>query len=493
MLVHALGPVEADATNRWPTLARPPTAVVVAATRSAAGLAVVFCVHYRVYLFAQSGSDWGEQHVRITETTFGPAAEVVAERVLHADFERISESDTDGYDDAAGANAVVDQVLGNVARALIDEAYLETLVASDSPFAVLLRRAGAFADGFYEVDPDWDDGRGWARLVRAGIPADAALPLLELVAFLEMGQAGRELVARHPAATPEVLCTLAADPVEGVAARVAQRRGALDPAVQEPLLASGFVQVRAALAGADGLTPTVVRALARDGAEAVRLPLASRGALPEPVLFELVKDASAKVRAAVASDARLGGETLVALAGEPGEPVRAAVAANPSAPTAALTRITEHELSPRLRRMLAAHPNSAASVLEALFGADVGLRAQVAAHPALPASLARRCTGDAETEVREAVAHNRAVDASILESLIEDSSTSVREALAQNPGFPGLADLATDPSSAVRKAVAVRDDAPRDVLDALVNDSQSIVRDAALATIAAQTAGQVHR
>jgi hypothetical protein len=85
--------------------------------------------------------------------------------------------------------------------------FRETLADSNDALGRFLRAAGAFAHSWYEeIDfTDWNGalvGRGNGALIRAGIPPSPDLPYSELAPLLEMGNAAREIVARHPS-TPK--------------------------------------------------------------------------------------------------------------------------------------------------------------------------------------------------------------------------------------------------------------------------------------------------
>jgi hypothetical protein len=101
---------------------------------------------------------------------------------------------------AAPARALDDPRLQ---QALDSRVFRETLADSSDALGRFLRAAGAFAyDWYEEIDfTDWNGaivGRGAGELLRAAIPPSADLPYSELAPLLEMGEAAREIVARHP-------------------------------------------------------------------------------------------------------------------------------------------------------------------------------------------------------------------------------------------------------------------------------------------------------
>ena len=71
-----------------------PAVNVVAAVTTGSGLVVITCSHFRISHLAQSGSDWGEQYIWVTETTFGSGAAVVAERVVERKEIGVSERES---------------------------------------------------------------------------------------------------------------------------------------------------------------------------------------------------------------------------------------------------------------------------------------------------------------------------------------------------------------------------------------------------------------
>lgn len=93
------------------TLARGSTTYVVAALATDVGLVVTTCSHFRISHWAQSGSDWCEQHVRIDETTWAAGPTLVAERVIEQRTLSLTEREEDDWDDARAAAGVVEGAL----------------------------------------------------------------------------------------------------------------------------------------------------------------------------------------------------------------------------------------------------------------------------------------------------------------------------------------------------------------------------------------------
>lgn len=77
-----------------------PTFEVVRARREDGRLVAVVASSYRVYHYAQSGSDWSTQTIAFHEISVARGAQLLEQR-LAIDERSISERDTDEHDDAA--------------------------------------------------------------------------------------------------------------------------------------------------------------------------------------------------------------------------------------------------------------------------------------------------------------------------------------------------------------------------------------------------------
>jgi hypothetical protein len=86
---------------------RSPVATVIDERRDGPKLIVTTCASYRIYHYAQSGSDWSIQTVTIDETTVEDGA-IVGERRLFEDTVNLSEGRSDDHDDERAAREIVE-------------------------------------------------------------------------------------------------------------------------------------------------------------------------------------------------------------------------------------------------------------------------------------------------------------------------------------------------------------------------------------------------
>lgn len=111
VLDHALARAQRDfehaVLGQMASEFRRPTLEVVEA--SGPPLVVTIATSYRVYYYAQSGSDWSIQTVTIVESRLEDGA--VVERVLHTDTVYLSEGESDDHDDEAAARRIIDAYL----------------------------------------------------------------------------------------------------------------------------------------------------------------------------------------------------------------------------------------------------------------------------------------------------------------------------------------------------------------------------------------------
>jgi hypothetical protein len=89
-----------------------PTLEVVRARRELDRLIVVVATSYRVYHYAQSGSDWSTQYIAFHELTVGGGGPLLDQR-LAAEERNASERDSEGHDDAAELR---DAIAGFIAK-----------------------------------------------------------------------------------------------------------------------------------------------------------------------------------------------------------------------------------------------------------------------------------------------------------------------------------------------------------------------------------------
>jgi hypothetical protein len=353
------------------------------------------------------------------------------------------------YADAAGPE---------LARALEDAVFAETLLYKPGPCTLYRRQVGAYVDPTHEeVDfTDWNGtpvGRGPGPVLRESIPPDARLPYSELAPLLEMGPRARRLLAAHPSTPEEALVTLASDPDESVQHAVLDRADVTDVSAH----------VRAVLAGSTFASP--------------RRRIATRDDVTDAQLEAFSRDPSPYVRFAAISHPRRSPAWLERMADDPSQDVVWMVAGLASTPPEALARIAAREqLPPKVMKALCQNPSTPPASLEHLLcRADAHEQTLLAANPSLPSSAAMTLAKSKDFHVRIALAGS-GVDAAALATLIDDDFELVRLALADNPRFTALLDLATDPYFQVRKRVAARPDAPPEVLDALAHDSELAVR-----------------
>jgi hypothetical protein len=85
---------------------RSPVATIIEERRDGARLIVTTCATYRVYHYAQSGSDWSIQTVTIDETTVEGGA-ITGQRRLLAKTVNLTEGRSDDHDDELEAREIV--------------------------------------------------------------------------------------------------------------------------------------------------------------------------------------------------------------------------------------------------------------------------------------------------------------------------------------------------------------------------------------------------
>jgi hypothetical protein len=221
-------------------------------------------------------------------------------------------------------------------------------------------------------------------------------------------------------------------------------------------------------------TPVVVlEHLAGDLEPGVRAMVARNPLSPATVLEILSQDDNSEVRAQTAGNPNLPQSRLESLLIDEEVSVRTAALKSPAMPVN-LVRETEAELVLSGQR---ARPDRA--VLEKMVADKrAEVRMEVAFNPTADADLLRLLGGErASTRVRRAVAANPNTPAAVLRSLAEDKDDQVRQALAFNGATPGtlLAELAGR-SIDLAILVTMNPDVPGAVLDALAQDSDPLIR-----------------
>ncbi|WP_217238476.1 hypothetical protein [Streptomyces sp. AC555_RSS877] len=241
---------------------------------------------------------------------------------------------------------------------------------------------------------------------------------------------------------PEVYRRLAADPVPGIRADLAE-----NPAIDDALIRTladdrgNDVQRRLAhnprvpldvltrLAGAARIgatllpriaaaSPAEVQMLAQSPDPAARMLLAQRRDLPSAIRDALAGDSDTKVVKGIAPHRGLTEAQLRAMVDRHGVRVLAKVACNPDASPALLEDLTRHEPSAqKALREIARHRNATAQALLACL-ADRQARPWAAGHPALPPPVIVELLTDADWQVAEAAAANPSLPLSVMTDLV---------------------------------------------------------------------------
>ncbi|MFI0966291.1 hypothetical protein ACH4S8_33585 [Streptomyces sp. NPDC021080] len=251
---------------------------------------------------------------------------------------------------------------------------------------------------------------------------------------------------------PQVCARLAADPVPGVRADLAEnpatgedvirvlardpdvpvRRGlARHPRVPLDVLTE---LARTAKVGATLLpriataTSAEIEDLARSPDPAARMLAAQRRDLPPGTRDALARDPDAKVVKSVAPHPGLPEDLLRSMVDRHGARVLARVAANPGASPALLEFLTRQAPPPQKAfRAIARHPNASAEALLSCL-ADHEARPWAAVHPALPPRVIVDLLSDADVRVAEAAAANPSLPPAVMEDLVTGSDTPARTA-----------------------------------------------------------------
>ncbi|WP_432245632.1 hypothetical protein ACRB8A_03865 [Arthrobacter sp. G.S.26] len=222
------------------------------------------------------------------------------------------------------------------------------------------------------------------------------------------------------------------------------------------------------------ISDSVTEQLAGDPEPGVRASIAANPGTPTAVLSWLAHDEEPQVRARAAGNRNLPPSILEALLNDTADSVRTAALKNPAAPE---ERVREVEAE--LALSWTARTGPGRTVLEQMVADKrAEVRMGVAYSPAADADLLRMLGGErGSTRVRRVVAANPNTPAAVLRALADDDDYLVRQAVAFNEATPLdlLVDLAGR-SVDLAVLVAMNPDVPRDVLDALSYDRSPLVR-----------------
>ncbi|MGW4979740.1 hypothetical protein [Streptomyces mirabilis] len=245
-------------------------------------------------------------------------------------------------------------------------------------------------------------------------------------------------LAARPDLPPEVWGRLAADPLPGTRADLAEnpavdathlralatdvspdvrRSLAHNPRVPLDLLTSlaGTTKIGATLLPRiAAATPAEVESLATSPDPAVRMLLAARRDLPPGIRDALAADTDAKVLKSIAPHPGLSEARLHDMIDRHGVRVLAKVATNPDASPSLLEHVTRHDPPVRKAfREVARHRNATAPSLLACL-TDRQARPLAAAHPSLPVPVIVELLSDAEERVAEAAAANPSLPSAVM-------------------------------------------------------------------------------
>lgn len=273
-----------------------------------------------------------------------------------------------------------------------------------------------------------------------------------------------ELVAASPRASSDVLDTLSQ--ISSLAVRNAV---SANPRTESRTLV--------ALLEASELPPPeslFLPLLAGPPADQVIFNVAAHSHTPEGILDELCRHDDERVRRAAASNESLRVGEIERLVGDSSLAVRVRAARNATAPPELLRKLASDR---DLHESLAKNPSTPADVLAALFREGSRLAREVAAHLALPESIARACFDHPDRPVRSLLGHYARFP-DLLERMAREDDAGIRMAVARNESAPPdvLSRLAQDPVPGVRSDVAWNRSTPPSALEALADDEEPQVR-----------------
>ncbi|MFF2367442.1 hypothetical protein ACFVU0_32695 [Streptomyces sp. NPDC058122] len=286
-----------------------------------------------------------------------------------------------------------------------------------------------------------------AALRNPGTPTEAAVRFADHPSMLL-----RWTLAAREDLPPRVCARLAADPVPGVRADLAENPAtgedvirvlARDPdiAVRRGLARHPRVPLdvltglaRAAKVGATLLprvaaaTPAEIEDLARSPDPAARMLAAQRRDLPPGIRDALASDPDAKVVKAVAPHPGLTEGQLRDMADRHGIRVLARVAANPGATPGLLEHLTRQAPpAQKALREVARHADATARALLSCL-ADERARPVAASHSALPTGVIVELLSDADWQVVEAAAANPSLPPAVMARLVAGADKACTKA-----------------------------------------------------------------
>ncbi|WP_420180828.1 HEAT repeat domain-containing protein [Paenarthrobacter sp. TA1.8] len=260
--------------------------------------------------------------------------------------------------------------------------------------------------------------------------------------------------------------------------------------------------VRAAVAGNQRTPTEVLCRLSSDSDEYVRSRVAVNEATPRTELVALSDDSSPTVRRSVAERVELDTDILNRLLDDKDIRVKATALANPSARKAFHDRGESLDAAKtEFDRQRRPSPRSRATLVTMSSNTRAEVRMEVAFDQNTGPDILTFLGGEARSKrVRRAVAANPNSPANLLASLAHDSDEQVRQAVAFNGSTPRsvLLDLATQ-SIDLALLVALNPDIPEIILGALMDDTEPLVHfvakevhDARMTSIRAATADTTH-
>lgn len=355
---------------------------------------------------------------------------------------------------------VAAELAGRADLSRAQAAALVSCVEESAARACAVRLAGRGLPAADDVDPAARPHAALALLGEgAGRPAWARLLASDPVAER------RELLAACPALPSDVVARLAADPEVRVVVELALWAA---PDVAAGLARHPHAEVRRALAANASTPPPVLAALLTgEGLPPARRCLVCDQEEPPYVHDRECPRPDCDLPPGAACDG--SHESTV-------HETRRAALANPATPAEAVAAYADHP-SLLLRWPLAARQDLPPPVYARLAADDApGVRADVAANPAVDVSLLRVLADDHSPDVRRELAHHPRIPLDLLTALAATTrlgATLLPRVAAASPAE--VAELAASPVPALRMLVARRRDLPREIRSALARDADAKV------------------
>ncbi|MNU80891.1 ATP-dependent zinc metalloprotease FtsH [compost metagenome] len=312
----------------------------------------------------------------------------------------------------------------------------------------------------------------------------------------------REALARLKSLTEAVQLAVAKDDNVDVRIELAQRgNSAFLPETVQLVLAKDELEVRRALARAEGLAVSAQQILAQDPKEDVRRDLALHPNLASTILQLLAAD-TASVQEELAGNRHLGATLQMKLSESEVEDVRGSLADNPQLCVEVQARLAR-DASATVRGKLAGNRAAADATLEILMcdgnddvrewllrgrntvpatvqlhlsrDSNADIRARLAAFSDLVIEVQHSLSNDLP-EIRRALAENNAIAIKTQQQLVERGDVETRRCLAGNPGLdaPFQARLAEDSDQEIRRELARNPSLAIPVSEKLIGDSADI-------------------